>query len=58
MPETQQQFEIVQTDFISQNERCAGTLYLPKAVGKIASNPPVIILGHGFAALREMRLLG
>ena len=40
------------SDFTSQGVRCAGTLYLPNNVER----PPIVILGHGFAAVRAFRL--
>lgn len=38
--------------FPSGDDLCAGWLYLPDGV----ESPPVVILGHGFGATREMRL--
>lgn len=38
--------------FPSGDSRCAGWLYLPKGV----VSPPVVVLGHGLGATREMRL--
>lgn len=38
--------------FTSGEDTCAAWLYLPKGV----INPPVVILGHGLGATREMRL--
>ncbi|WP_319446727.1 MULTISPECIES: alpha/beta hydrolase [unclassified Mycobacterium] len=38
--------------FNSSGETCAATLYLPTGV----TSPPVVILGHGLGATREMRL--
>lgn len=38
--------------FPSGDERCAAWLYLPAGV----VNPPVVVLGHGLGATREMRL--
>ncbi|WSQ06896.1 alpha/beta fold hydrolase [Streptomyces sp. NBC_01231] len=38
--------------FPSGGSRCAGWLYLPKGV----TSPPVVVLGHGLGATREMRL--
>jgi dienelactone hydrolase len=38
--------------FISGDATCAAWLYLPTGV----SSPPVVILGHGLGATREMRL--
>jgi uncharacterized protein len=41
----------VDSDFFSRGTRCAGTLYLPDA-----EKPPVVVMGHGFAAERSFRL--
>jgi pimeloyl-ACP methyl ester carboxylesterase len=38
--------------FASGEDTCAAWLYLPEGV----TNPPVVILGHGLGATREMRL--
>jgi dienelactone hydrolase len=38
--------------FPSGGDLCAGWLYVPEGV----ESPPVVILGHGFGATREMRL--
>ncbi|MER6959180.1 alpha/beta fold hydrolase [Streptomyces sp. NPDC000618] len=38
--------------FPSGDSRCAGWLYLPTGV----ASPPVVVLGHGLGATREMRL--
>lgn len=38
--------------FTSGSDHCAGWLYLPTGV----QSPPVVILGHGLGATREMRL--
>lgn len=38
--------------FASGDSRCAGWLYLPTGV----TAPPVVVLGHGLGATREMRL--
>jgi dienelactone hydrolase len=38
--------------FPSGDSRCAGWLYLPTGV----PSPPVVVLGHGLGATREMRL--
>ncbi|MFC4502589.1 MULTISPECIES: alpha/beta hydrolase [Streptomyces] len=38
--------------FPSGDSRCAGWLYLPTGV----TSPPVVVLGHGLGATREMRL--
>jgi dienelactone hydrolase len=40
--------------FTSGEDSCAAWLYLPTAV----TSPPVVILGHGLGATREMRLDG
>jgi pimeloyl-ACP methyl ester carboxylesterase len=40
------------SDFHSQGTRCAGWLYLPEGV----TEPPVVIMAHGFAAERTFRL--
>ncbi|MBU2550180.1 MAG: alpha/beta fold hydrolase [Proteobacteria bacterium] len=40
------------SDFTSRGVRCAGWLYLPE--GRV--RPPLIIMGHGFAAERTFRL--
>ncbi len=39
-------------DFFSKGTRCAAWLYLPKGIKK----PPVVIMGHGFAAERGFAL--
>ncbi|WP_315771336.1 alpha/beta hydrolase [Rhodococcoides kroppenstedtii] len=48
------QFEYVRSDvtFESRGTRCAAWLYRPSDV----TNPPIIVLAHGFAAFRELRL--
>ncbi|KAA1397823.1 alpha/beta hydrolase [Aeromicrobium ginsengisoli] len=38
--------------FLSDGDECAGWLYLPDGI----ASPPVVILGHGLGATREMRL--
>ena len=38
--------------FTSGDDTCAAWLYLPTGV----TSPPVVILGHGLGATREMRL--
>jgi len=38
--------------FPSGDSSCAGWLYIPKGV----ASPPVVVLGHGLGATREMRL--
>ncbi|MEU5891848.1 alpha/beta fold hydrolase [Streptomyces sp. NPDC047461] len=40
------------TTFPSGDSTCAGWLYLPTGV----TSPPVVVLGHGLGATREMRL--
>jgi len=45
-------FTRIDSDFLSDGTRCAGWLYLPER----AKSPPVVILGHGFAAERTFRL--
>jgi dienelactone hydrolase len=48
------QHEYVRSDvtFTSGDARCAGWLYRPDGV----ENPPIVVLAHGFAAFRELRL--
>ncbi|WP_299559469.1 alpha/beta hydrolase [uncultured Mycolicibacterium sp.] len=38
--------------FLSAGTRCAAWLYRPDGVG----NPPIVVMAHGFAAFRELRL--
>lgn len=38
--------------FSSEGVRCAAWLYRPDGV----TNPPIVVLAHGFAAIRELRL--
>lgn len=47
-------YEVTRHDvsFDSHGDTCAAWLFLPDGV----SNPPVVILGHGLGATREMRL--
>lgn len=45
-------FSRLDVSFTSGEAHCAGWLYLPEGV----DNPPVVILGHGLGATREMRL--
>ena len=47
-------YKIIRQDlrFDSGETYCSAWLYLPEGVKK----PPVVILGHGFGAIREMRL--
>ncbi|GAB5001094.1 alpha/beta hydrolase [Mycobacterium avium] len=40
------------TTFLSEGTACAAWLYRPDGV----ANPPVVVLAHGFAAFRELRL--
>jgi hypothetical protein len=40
------------TDFISHGVRCSGDLYLPTD----QKHPPVVVMGHGFAAEKCFRL--
>ncbi len=40
------------TTFISEGDRCAAWLYRPDGV----QNPPLVVMAHGFAAFRELRL--
>ena len=42
----------IDSDFISRGERCSGWLFLPEH----AENPPIVIMGHGFAAEKTFRL--
>lgn len=49
---TSQPFTRLEITFPSGDSNCAGWLYLPKGV----ASPPVVILGHGLGATREMRL--
>ncbi|MFT4396668.1 alpha/beta hydrolase [Gordonia lacunae] len=48
------QFTYVRSDvtFTSGEVRCAAWLYRPEGV----VNPPIVVLAHGFAAFRELRL--
>jgi dienelactone hydrolase len=45
-------FTRLDVSFTSGDAECAAWLYLPEGV----ANPPVVILGHGLGATREMRL--
>ncbi len=45
-------FNRLDADFASGSERCAAWLYLPAG----ADNPPIVVMGHGFAAERDFRL--
>jgi dienelactone hydrolase len=49
---TSQPFTRHDVSFTSGNDTCAAWLYLPTGV----TSPPVVILGHGLGATREMRL--
>ena len=49
---TAQPFTRHDVSFISGEDTCAAWLYLPTGV----TSPPVVILGHGLGATREMRL--
>jgi uncharacterized protein len=40
------------TTFLSEGTRCAAWLYRPDGV----ENPPIVVMAHGFAAFRELRL--
>src|SRR5947209_15510866 len=40
------------TTFLSEGTACAAWLYRPEG----AENPPIVVLAHGFAAFRELRL--
>jgi len=46
------QYEIQDIYFQSGTERCAAWLYMPSGVQK----PPLVVMGHGFAAERSFRL--
>ena len=50
--DTAQQFIRHDVSFASGEDTCAAWLYLPTGV----TSPPVVILGHGLGATREMRL--
>ncbi|UUZ58243.1 hypothetical protein [Nocardioides sp. B-3] len=41
-----------EVSFTSAGETCAASLFIPDGV----ANPPVVILGHGLGATRDMRL--
>lgn len=49
---SQQPFTRQDVSFSSGEDTCTAWLYLPKGV----TSPPVVILGHGLGATREMRL--
>lgn len=42
----------LESGFVSRGVRCEGWLFLPQSV----TNPPVVIMAHGFAAERSFRL--
>ena len=42
--------KIAESCFNSSGEKCAGTLYLPDS----SSRPPVVVMGHGLGALKEI----
>ena len=48
------QYSFVRSDvtFESEGTTCAAWLYRPDGV----ENPPIVVLAHGFAAFRELRL--
>lgn len=48
------QFEREDADFESAGDRCAAWLYRPAAPE--GDDPPVVVMAHGFAGTREMRL--
>jgi pimeloyl-ACP methyl ester carboxylesterase len=45
--------KLIESDFVSQGARCAGTLYLPD---EGTTPPPVIVMAHGFGAIRAAGL--
>ncbi len=45
-------FSRIESDFSSRGTRCSGWLYLPEGV----SEPPVVVMAHGFAAEKTFRL--
>ena len=49
---TSQTFTRHDISFTSDGDSCAAWLYLPDGI----TSPPVVILGHGLGAIREMRL--
>lgn len=44
--------QIIDSSFLSEGVRCAGTLYLPAD----KTRPPVVVMGHGLGALKEFRI--
>jgi fermentation-respiration switch protein FrsA (DUF1100 family) len=51
------QYEREDADFESEGTLCAAWLYRPEAPAMAdAEDPPVVVMAHGFAATREMRL--
>lgn len=46
------EIETVESRFTSKGDRCDGSLWLPKGV----SRPPVIVMAHGFGAIRDVGL--
>jgi dienelactone hydrolase len=51
------QYEREDADFESEGELCAAWLYRPEEPAMAdADEPPVVVMAHGFAATREMRL--
>ncbi|KQR98456.1 alpha/beta hydrolase [Williamsia sp. Leaf354] len=42
--------------FSSAGERCAGWLYRPQADDNASGPVPIVVLGHGLGAVKEMRL--
>lgn len=52
LPDTSLQFSRIDHTFISEGDKLKAWLYLPTGV----SNPPIIIMAHGFGGQRWMRL--
>lgn len=48
----QENYQRIDTDFLSRGDRCSGWLYLPTNRPK----PPVVIMAHGFAAEKTFSL--
>ena len=46
------EIQIISHEFTSLNLRCEADLYLPNSI----SNPPILIMAHGFGAPRNLRL--
>lgn len=46
------EFQRIDSDFLSEGNRCGGWLYLPTGI----MQPPVAIMAHGFAAEKTFRL--